>query len=327
MAALPLSSYSEGPYLRRLGATEGLRAFPIRNLSPFVTNQGDKLTCAYHSFSKLIIKNMISVVIDLHMTREEQDTMMECITEHPIDTSAEIGSYSQDTCSKKGYWKIILFYYFFQYLVRNEIREVDEKVMSLVTIMQTRAAARLPIGHADGAFDTIQRKITTRIEKLGIRWESISFLYNKDAKSQIFGWLKQLLSLGLSSVLSLQNSRAIHSVFVSEYDRDTFHIENSWGSISEVVSEKDFPTISLLGEQWNCETITLLCPILPEFKGLPVFRSGFKPISWLTDFMSIYPDLYADWKSRHLPEPITGGKRRTKRQSKKRYTRFVRLRQ
>ena len=74
--ALPLSSYKEGPTLRRLGATEGPRAFPSSDLSPFVTNQGDKLTCAYHSFSKLIIKNMISIVINLHMTREEQHTMM-----------------------------------------------------------------------------------------------------------------------------------------------------------------------------------------------------------------------------------------------------------
>ena len=324
---MALSSYRKAPTLRRLGATEGQRAFPIHDLSPFVTNQGDKLTCAYHSFSKLIIKNMISVVIDLHMTREEQDAMMECITEHPIDTSAKIGNYSEKTCGKKGYWKIILFYYFFQYLVRNEIREVDEKVMSLVTTMQTRASARLPIGHEDGAFDAIKRKITTRMEELGIRWESISFKYNEDSKLQIIGWLKQLLSLGLSSVLSLQNPRAIHSVFVSEYDRDTFHIENSWGSMTEVVSEIDFPTISLSTEQWNCETITFLCPILPEFEGLPPFRTGFKNISWLTDFMSIYPKLYAHWKSRDPPELITGGKRRRTRRRRSRYTRFVRLRQ
>jgi len=321
-----LSSYPNGPTLRRLGATEGLRAFPIHDLSPFVTNQGDKLTCAYHSFSKLIIKNMISVVIDLHMTKEEQDAMMECITEHPIDTSAEIGNYSEKTCGKKGYWKIILFYYFFQYLVRNEIREVDEKVMSLATTMQTRASARLPIGHEDGTFDTMRRKITTRIEAQGIRWESISFQYNKDYKPEIIGWLKQLLSLGLSSVLLLENPRAIHSVFISEYDRDTFHIENSWGSIPEIVSEKDFPTISLLGEKWNCKTITFLCPILPEFEGLPMFRTGFKSIDWLTRFMGNYPDLYAEWKSRHQPEPITGGKR-TRRRRSKHYTRFVRLRQ
>ena len=324
---MALSSYKEGPTLRRLGATEGPRAFPSSDLSPFVTNQGDKLTCAYHSFSKLIIKNMISIVINLHMTREEQHTMMECISEHPIDTSAEIGNYSEKTCGKKGYWKIILFYYFFQYLVRNEIREVDEKVMSLVTTMQTRASAKLPIGHEDGAFDTMQRKITTRIEELGIRWESISFKYNAESKLQIIGWMKQLLSLGLSSVLSLQNPRAIHSVFVSEYDRDTFHIENSWGSMTEVVSEKDFPTISLSTEQWNCETITFLCPILPEFEGLPPFRTGYKPIDWLTHFMSIYPYLYESWKSKNPPEPITGGKRRRTRRRSKRYTRFVRLRQ
>ena len=97
--------------------------------------------------------------------------------------------------------------------------------------------------------------------------------------------------------------------------------------MTEVVSEKDFPTISLSTEQWNCETITFLCPILPEFEGLPPFRTGYKPIDWLTHFMSIYPYLYAEWKSKNPPEPITGGNRRRTRRRSKRYTRFVRLRQ
>lgn len=122
----------------------------MSDICSFPTDQGSDGDCAYHAYSKLFIRNVVSMFVDLDMNPADYSKMVTCITAHPIHTSEPLGDYSPESCSRKGYINIVLFYYFFNFLKRNKVNtQIDDKVMSLFTTMQERAAVQLPLGHSD----------------------------------------------------------------------------------------------------------------------------------------------------------------------------------
>lgn len=244
------------------------------------------------------------------MTGEDTSKMMACIAKHPIDTSTDIGVYSEQDCSLKGYKKIILFYYFFNYLSRNKFKDIGQPVMELIGTMQSRAAARLPLD--DEMFLEMRDEIIQKAR--GVEWTFVTFVVD----SRAISILERILSLGLYCVLTLVSDTGAHAVLLQGYDPTTLHIQNSWGNKVDAVSKTSFPTITL-GRQYRCLTIQTVFPI-PGFQLPPLPKGGLTPIDHLIDFLSLYEGPFAAWKKR-------GGKRtkrrRGKRHSKKRvYSHF-----
>jgi hypothetical protein len=275
------------------------------------TNQGQRGDCAYHAYAKLIIQNMISIFIDLKMTSEETAKMMACIYKHPIDTSTDIGDYSIEDCSSKGYKKIVLFYYFFNYLSRNDIKNIEPSVMKLIGTMHSRAAVRLPLD--DGMFSQLRAEITQKAR--GVEWAFVTF----DVDSRAISIVERILSIGLYCVLTLTSDAGRHAVLLQGYDPTTLHIQNSWGNAVDSVPKELFPDITLSRIEFRCERIQTVFPI-PGFVLPRLPRGGLTPIDHLIEFLKLYEEQYADWKRRRR-----GGRhgKRTKRRRGKRHSKRV----
>ena len=298
----PPISYPEG-----LVRTRNSR-IPADMICSMPTNQGQRGDCAYHAYAKLIIQNMISIFIDLTMTSEDTAKMMACIDKHPIDTSTDIGDYSIEGCSLKGYKKIVLFYYFFNYLSRNDIKNIRPSVMKLIGTMHSRAAVRLPLD--DGMFSQLRAEITQKAR--GVEWAFVTV----DVDSRAISIVERILSLGLYCVLTLTSDAGRHAVLLQGYDPTTLHIQNSWGNAVDSVPKELFPAITLGRTEFRCERIQTVFPIpgiaLPR---LP--KGGLTPIDHLINFLKLYERQYP-WKR-------GGGRRgkRTKRRRGKRHSKRV----
>ena len=272
---------------------------PAEMICSMPTAQGRRPDCAYHAYTKLIIQNMISIFIDLNMTPEDNAKMMECIANHPLDTSKDIGVYSSEDCSLKGYKKIVLFYYFFNYLSRNDIKDIGRPVMELIGTMQSRAAAQLPLD--DEIFSQLREEITQKAR--GVEWSFVTF----DVEPRTISIVQRILSLGLYCVLTLVSETGSHAVLLQGYDPTTLHIQNSWGKKVDSVPKETFPYITL-GRQYRCSTIDTLFPIPPGFKLRSLPKGTITPMDWLIEFLRLYEVQFTVWKR----SPAVGGKR-TKR--------------
>jgi len=296
MHYIPISS-QEGPVRTRQSR------IPTEMICSMPTAQGQRGDCAYHAYAKLIIQNMVSIFIDLNMTPEDTAKMMACISKHPIDPSTVIGDYSEKDCSLKGYKKIILFYYFFNYLSRNDIKDIGRPVMELIGTMQSRAAAQLPLD--DEIFSQLRAEIIQKSRD--VKWSYVMF----DVDSRAISIVERILSLGLYCVLTLTSDTGRHAVLLQGYDPTTLHIQNSWGNTVDSVPKALFPAITLGRIEFRCERIETVFPI-PGFQLPSLPKGGLTPIDHLIDFLTLYERL---WKRR-------GGKRtkrkRGKRCSKKR---------
>ena len=279
---------------------------PAEMICSMPTDQGRRPDCAYHAFAKLIIQNMISIFIDLNMTPEDNTKMMACIAKHPIDTSTDIGVYSSEDCSLNGYKKIVLFYYFFNYLSRNEFKEISQPVMELIGTMHSRAAARLPLDNE--LFSQLRDEITQKAKD--VEWSFVSF----EVEPRTITIVERILSLGLYCVLTLVSDTGSHGVLLQGYDPTTLHIQNSWGNKVDSVPKALFPDINL-GRQYKCSTIQTLFPIPATFELPPLPKGGLTPIVWLIDFLTLYERQFSAWKRK-------GGKR-TKRKRRKRRTKRI----
>ena len=300
----PVSSYEVPQMLRRHSR------IPTEMICSMPTNQGQRGDCAYHAYAKLIIQNMISIFIDLTMTGEDTAKMMACIDKHPIDTSTDIGDYSIEYCSLKGYKKIVLFYYFFNYLSRNDIKNIGPPVMELIGTMHSRAAVQLPLD--DGMFSQLRAEITQKSKD--VEWAFVTF----DVDSRAISIVERILSLGLYCVLTLTSDTDRHAVLLQGYDPATLHIQNSWGNAVDSVPKALFPAITLGITEFRCERIQTVFPI-PGFALPPLPKGGLTPIDRLIDFLTLYERQYP-WKR-------GGGKRRrgkcTKRKRGKRHSKRV----
>ena len=280
---------------------------PAEMICSMPTDQGHRGDCAYHAYAKLIIQNMISIFIDLNMTPEDTAQMMACIAKDPIDTSTDIGVYSEKDCSLKGYKKIILFYYFFNYLRRNDIKDIGRPVMELIGTMHSRAAARLPLDNE--LFSQLRDEITQKSR--GVEWAFVTFQVDSRAISIV----ERILSLGLYCVLTLVSDTGRHAVLLQGYDPTTLHIQNSWGKTVDSVPKALFPAITLSRQEFRCGSIQTLFPIPATFELPPLPKGGITPIVWLIDFLTLYERQFSAWKRR-------GGKR-TKRTRRKRRTKRI----
>jgi hypothetical protein len=86
-------------------------AIRIRCRSHTRTRQGETTTCRFHTLSKMIIKAIFED--DLKLNDIENERYKRCMPLETPVTSKNNKPYSPFTCSKNGYIKIMLFYYFF----------------------------------------------------------------------------------------------------------------------------------------------------------------------------------------------------------------------
>jgi hypothetical protein len=94
--------------------------------TPTKTFQDDE-TCRFHTVSRMIV----NVVFDplLPMTTEELTLYEECMPLRTPIRPETLASYSEKRCSRNGYIKIMLFYYFFELAQRTGVPTLEGTVI------------------------------------------------------------------------------------------------------------------------------------------------------------------------------------------------------
>ena len=289
----------------------------IGNCSPTISLQRDRGDCLLHVLPKLIIKNVFEKVLDLKLTKEEDRNYETCM---PLTIPARSRGFVVDKCSKKGYIKIMLFYYLFSLIEISNSRKINQ-ALSLVSAMPEDVA------YAPGPRKNTYRSVNILNEPLfrkvkeeflakssHLEWKHIHVMMDMDDFESIkTNVLEPILRLNLYIELGLQEETedkpGLHIVLITGFDKETIHIKNTW-SYPVVLKVPWSETITLDdGKVWR---ITDLHTILPMIKGRDIeseydLRSTDKLFTFVSEYTSIYPSL------------LRGGKSR-KRKSKKRRT-------
>lgn len=98
----------------------------LRKTSFLYSNQRDEPTCAYHVFSKIVLKNRVEL---FHPLPIESDVYNTNNCNRYLDTKAvALETLSEEECTRNGVLKIILFHYFFSlydiYLNRGQEKRI-----------------------------------------------------------------------------------------------------------------------------------------------------------------------------------------------------------
>jgi hypothetical protein len=81
-----------------------------RQLSTLYSNQRDEITCAYHVFSKLLLKNVVELFYPLPI---DLDIYNANKCNRYLDTQdIRLETLTPEECTQNRYLKIILFHYF-----------------------------------------------------------------------------------------------------------------------------------------------------------------------------------------------------------------------
>jgi len=167
--------------------------------TPTRTDQGDTDTCRFHTISRMIIHLVFDPLIgDMNETelRRYSDFMPLQIPMPPT------GTYSVEKCSEKGYFKIMLFYYFFHLAQRLDIRSIKgTRIQELL---------RMPeIPEVDvHLFDTLKARMKPSVFGYQVQLDNIELLPDIFEKA-----IKPVLQLGFYLELGLET-------VITEYDSD-----------------------------------------------------------------------------------------------------------
>jgi hypothetical protein len=204
-----------------------------RELSALYSNQRDEPTCAYHVFSKLLLKNRIEIFYQLPIDLKVYNTN-KC--NRYLDTQdIKLETLTPEECTPNGFLKIILFHYFYSlYDIYLNLHGKDKKTFSLDdidVIHQELNYIFIPesISHKKEISNTLG--IVNRIKQtLDLRYHKI-IVHNKVG---ILDIIRKILSLQFYIGLVLQDDmsheeHAHHAVHIIAIDEDEIIFKNSWG--------------------------------------------------------------------------------------------------
>jgi hypothetical protein len=285
----------------------------LGSCSPTISLQRDRGDCLLHVLPKLIIKNVFEKVLDLKLTKEDDKKYDTCM---PLTIPARQRGFVLDKCSKKGYVKIMLFYYLFSLIEISNFRKINQ-ALSLVSVMPEDVA------YSPGPRRNTYREVNILDERLfravkeeflakssHLEWKHLHVTMDMDDFESIkTNFLEPILRLNLYIELGLQEETedkpGLHIVLITGFDKENIHIKNTW-SYPVLLKVPWGETIMLDdGKVWK---ITDLHTILPMLKGRDI-ESEYDN----RNIENLFPFI-AEYRI-----PIKGGKTRRFRSKKSTY--------
>jgi hypothetical protein len=292
-----------------------------RDISALYSNQRDELTCAYHVFSKLLLKNVVELFyplpIDLvyHKNNcnrylDTQDIQLETLT--------------PEECTQNGYLKIILFHYFYSlYDIHLNRKGQPKEAFSLFDIDVSNSYINrmfIPerVTHKKEITHTLS--IVNHVKSgLGINYYKI-IVYNKEG---ILDIIQKILSLGFYIGLALfdkhsHEEHARHAVHIVAIDEDEIIFKNSWGDERVYNMKVDDLKFKLGPYQFKIEYFLFYLPCKSpppmEIVNSLELMSVFRP--WVDEYVRQFPDMMARVPeliasvpaSTDVPPPLTRSK-------------------
>ena len=280
--------------------TKKPRGSPRQRHVSLHTHQNDK-TCRFHTLSKMIIK---AVFDDLLPITEDED-IRNCKRFMPLETpvtAEQLATYSEERCSRNGYIKIMLFYYFFELTKRVDLRTI-EGGEDLQRLLDLPSIEEMP--QVDEILPELREKIREQ------KWfgYKLHLGYPEQFPTIITELLVPLFKAGLYVELNLKpfsdddldDEEGEHTVLIVGISDGKLIIQNTWEEAESIVAFEEI--IELEGEVFAVDVLYFMFP-------LDLGKYEFDSYRGAAD------ELFAFVKT-----PIKGGKKTRKRKRTRRYNR------
>jgi len=294
----------EGELYGVKGIRSKIKGYVTRNnqytIFPFVIDQRDEPTCAYVTLSKVLVFNLMGIMMDIDLSPSEKTKLHRHMKGFPVTSNTNNASRflkPYANCSVKGYVLILFFFYFFDWIKKNEMRpfllkskpkpvEVSNlngqgdyklKLKKLYTFLHLKIK-RLG-GTTFSGSEWIQT-ITTLLELHAkqLEWKRTSLctlkneLFSKDSptlsKSEFNRFCNEVIlpitNQGIKLTLTLYSEEeGLHDVMLVGVENDALLISNSWGHSIDVTPIELLPKVTLkhARTEWVILQFTFLLPI------------------------------------------------------------------
>ena len=249
----------------------------VGSCSPTISLQRDRPDCLLHTLSKLLIKNVFEKVLDLKLTKEEERKYETCM---PLLIPKRLSRMDEEKCSRKGYIKIMLFYYLFSLIESTDSKNIEE-ALALAKEMpfygnyvpgRSKTYREIKILEEDKPlFREVKREFLAKSS--GMDWKHIHIVMDnvpfepiKQAVLEPILRLNLYIEMGLEEELTEEEydedkTPGRHIVLLTGFDEETIHIKNTWDYkvTIKVPWGKSIPLDD--GKQWIITDLHLLLPV------------------------------------------------------------------
>lgn len=269
-----------------------------REISALYSNQRDEPTCAYHVFSKLLLKNSVEIFYQLPIDLKVYNTN-KC--NRYLDTQdIQLETLTPEECTPNGYLKIILFHYFYSlYDIYLNKSGKDKKTFSLDDIdvihrelksifIPESISHKKEISNILGIVNHIKNTLNLRYHKI--------IVHNKVG---ILDIIRKILSLQFYIGLVLQDDmsdeeHAHHAVHIIAIDENEIIFKNSWGDERVYNMSVDDLKFKLGRYTFEMEYFLFYLPVkvkdtpietVNSLETMDVFRR------WVDDYVRQFPEM------------------------------------
>jgi hypothetical protein len=266
-----------------IGISDHATRSTLSNIVPIVVNQEDGETCAFVSLAKVLTYNLLGLVMDITLSPEEKDNLDDAIKNFNIDIKRPVSDrdfhkyYTPKNCSIKGFTLIAMFFYFFDFAQKNDLKPdfypgdrlrivhkpsmksydqiLNDILFPFLKLNIKRFGGVTPV--AAGWIDSVTEDLSPKVEEL--TWQKVSLCtfttkycftaqtlqivdFQRFCDEVIFKFTKKLKII---ITLSQHGSNDLHDVVLMSKQKNDILISNSWGESVDRVNIASFPIVKL----------------------------------------------------------------------------------
>jgi hypothetical protein len=270
--------------------TEGyLLRSSINSVLPFFVDQGDEGTCVFVTTAKVLLFNLVGLFTNIELTPSEKQQLDTLLSSKEFKLNSDTTYFDKDLqryheqCSPKGLLLIILFYYFFDWLKKHDLRPyliLMNRDFELFTKNLTPFEKKMDFNHfltlfplrlgglhfsGTGVLERFLPELHSNVEKVKLNYKTVNIctlksIYTENVVSftekefeQLLTIITKLTSNNLRLSLTMlgpkkKDSRHhdLHDVMIVGIEKGNLLISNSWGQVIDKVPIEILPTIQLI---------------------------------------------------------------------------------
>jgi hypothetical protein len=258
------------------------------SVSPIHSEQGYEGSCAAHTMSHLIVKNIFGTLYPLKMSKRDEEKYNQYSCNDFLKTHKLLDVGEVQNCSVIGYYKILLFLYVYFTLYDNFILKEDTKFYSRMISFVLHLDYMPKIFHQTFHYPILLHLLTTmkqKIKDLNITFNTVEIDNYGDELI-----IRKLVDSGFYVAMDLiENNRekkikdlSGHAATIVGSTPSHFVIKNSWFEVVDHFSYKNILSVNKFKNSNMKWVIQRFFTVLPIFGNMELYdgeRSNF-----VTDF-------------------------------------------
>ena len=260
----------------------------IYSVIPFFANQGSDGTCVFVTTAKILLFNLVGLFFNITLNRDENVKLERVVKKYEIRTYVDLSDrdlvsrhITPSECSDKGFVLIILFFYFFDWLKKHDMRplyspnlkiDLSSRINGVIKRFESRTdfndflklrTERSGGLHFSGSIwlERVIRELSSKIAECKLHFKRINLctfnsIYSKDiptivSNKTLCDIIRQVTLHKLKISLTLigdklpNGSHLLHEVMVVGIEHNNLLISNSWGEKLDFIPIHTLPLIHL----------------------------------------------------------------------------------